>query len=100
MTGELSTLIYPEIPVLKVGPKDKVKSARKDIFEFVQQTRVPDSVELLSLAILSLLKGRGNSIGGAETLLNSRVKGMAPVGAWVVGRFIGFRNKFDYRTIL
>jgi hypothetical protein len=79
--GELSALTYPEEPVLKVGLKDEVKGARKDLFELEQQARVPDAIKRLSdvkkdtPAILSSLKGRGNGIRDAEALLDSRVEG-------------------------
>jgi hypothetical protein len=74
-------LTYPEEPVLKVGLKDKIKGARKDLFELEQQARVPDAIKRLSdvkkdtPAILSSLKGRGNGIRDAEALLDSRVEG-------------------------
>ena len=72
---------YPEEPVLKVGLQDKVKGARKDLFSLEEQTREPNSIELLSDVkrdtpeVLSLLEGRGNGIGDAEALLDNRVKG-------------------------
>jgi hypothetical protein len=46
-----STLTYPEEPVLKVGLKDTIKGARKDLFEREQQARVPvgDSIKLLEI---------------------------------------------------
>ena len=130
----LSTLIYPEVPILKVELKDKVKGARKGVFElFLQQTRMSDPIEILSNveqntpAVLSPLEGRRNGIGDAKTFLNSRVEESETklverndllhlkdrekeeifgnvgeewqatvrlVGAWVVKRFIGFRNNW------
>jgi hypothetical protein len=63
---ELSALSYSEEPVLKVGLKDKIKVARKDLFELEQQARVSDSIKRLSdvvkdtPAILSSLWAGGN----------------------------------------
>ena len=77
VTGELSILIYPEVPVLKVGLKDKVKGARMDLFELVQQTRVPYPIEGLSeiekntSTILFPLKERGN---GTELRLTGGIQ--------------------------
>jgi hypothetical protein len=70
-------LTYSEEPVLKEGLKDKIKGARKDLFELEQQARVPDSNKRLSdvkkdtPAILSSPKGKGNGIRDAEALLDS-----------------------------
>jgi hypothetical protein len=64
-----------------IGLKDKIKGARKDLFELEQQARVPDYIKCLNdvkkdtPTILSSLKGRGNGNRDAEALLDSRGEG-------------------------
>jgi hypothetical protein len=41
-------LTYLEESVFKVGLLDKIKGARKDLFELEQQARMPDSIKCLS----------------------------------------------------
>jgi hypothetical protein len=43
--------MYHEEHVLKVGLKDKIKGARKDLFELEQLARVPDLIKCQSNVI-------------------------------------------------